>query len=334
MPRIRQLDGVRALAILAVFAHHSVHVRQFWIGVDLFFILSGFLITGVLLDSKQHGLRGFFAHFYTRRARRILVPYVVFLIVASFFIGTAWLRHWYFYILCVNLFVPLNIPFPDLFIPLWSLAVEEQFYLVWPLAVYFLSVRRLRMVCILLIAIAPLLRGTFHFTKMWPIYMWTPFRMDLLAAGSLLCLAWRSRRELIETWGAKAGIPLALGGYAALKLLAHYGMSVFANSRIGNVLSYEASLLTCMGVILYALGGKGIAWLKMRPLTYIGQISYSIYLVHLGIILRVFGKFSGAAGVLISFALCVAYASLSWFALEKRLVSRGRTAPETQLEPA
>src|SRR6516164_2635727 len=102
MPRISQLDGVRALAILAVFAHHSVHVRQLWIGVDLFFILSGFLISGVLLDSKQQGVGGFFASFYARRARRILVPYVVFLIVSSFLIGTAWLRHWYLYILLVN----------------------------------------------------------------------------------------------------------------------------------------------------------------------------------------------------------------------------------------
>jgi peptidoglycan/LPS O-acetylase OafA/YrhL len=334
MPRIRQLDGVRALAILAVFAHHSLHKPLLWIGVDLFFILSGFLITGVLLDSKQHGLGRFFAHFYAGRARRILVPYVVFLIVASFFIGTAWLRHWYFYILCVNLFVPLNITFPDLFIPLWSLAVEEQFYLVWPLAVYFLSVRRLRTVCILLIAIAPLLRGAFHFTKMWPIYMWTPFRMDLLATGSLLCLFWRSRRDLIETWGAIAGIPLALLGYVALKFLLHFGLSIYANSRIANVVTYEVSLLTCLGVMLYALGGKGIAWLKIRPLTYIGQISYSIYLVHLGIILRVFPKFPGAAGVLISFGLCIAYASVSWFALEKHLVSRGHTAAHTQLKPA
>jgi peptidoglycan/LPS O-acetylase OafA/YrhL len=341
MPRIRQLDGVRALAILLVFAYHSVHVKQlyvhvklFWIGVDLFFILSGFLITGVLLDRKQHGLGSFFARFYARRARRILVPYVMFLIVASCFVGAAWMRHWYYYVILTNLLLPLHIPFPDMFVPLWSLAVEEQFYLLWPLAVYFLRLRHLRMLCILLIAIPPLLRGTFHFADLWPIYMGTPFRMDLLATGGLLCLTWRSRRDLIEAWGAKAGIPLALAGFAALKILAHYGMSIYANSRVGNVLIYEASLLTCLGVMLYALSGKGTSWLAIRPLTYIGQISYSIYLVHLGVIIMVFPKFQVATAVVISFALSVAYASLSWFALEKRLVSRGHTAAETQLKPA
>lgn len=75
MQRIRQLDGIRAIAILAVFVHHSLHVKLMWMGVDLFFVLSGFLITGVLLDAKHHSLGNFFAHFYSRRARRILAPY-------------------------------------------------------------------------------------------------------------------------------------------------------------------------------------------------------------------------------------------------------------------
>ena len=334
MPRIRQLDGVRALAILVVFVQHSVRVLWFWIGVDLFFVLSGFLITGVLLDNKQHALSSFFAGFYARRARRILVPYLVFLVVASFFVGVGWTRHWYYYIFLTNLLLPLHIPFPAAFAPLWSLAIEEQFYLVWPLAVYFLSVRRLRVVCIFLIAIAPLLRGSFHFAKWWPVYGGTPFRMDLLATGALLCLMWRSRRVWIETWGARAGIPLGIAGLAGVRLLSHYGMSVYANSRLGNVLTYEASLLACLGMMLYALSGKGVAWLKFGPLTYIGQISYSMYLVHLGIIIMVFPKFHGPLGVLVSFPLTVAYASVSWFVLEKRLVSRGRTAAETELKTA
>jgi peptidoglycan/LPS O-acetylase OafA/YrhL len=130
MKRIPQLDGVRALAILAVFVHHALHVRLLWSGVDLFFILSGFLITRVLLDAKHHSLGGYFAHFYARRARRILAPYLLTLIVASFFVGLAWARHWYFYLLFTNLLRPLHIALPVAFEPLWSLAVEEQFYLL------------------------------------------------------------------------------------------------------------------------------------------------------------------------------------------------------------
>ncbi len=188
MSRIRQLDGLRALAIVSVFLHHALHVKLLWMGVDLFFVLSGFLITGVLTDAKRYSLAGFFGHFYSRRVRRILAPYLLMLFLASFIFGTAWLKHWYLYILLTNLLLPLGIPHPTAFDPLWSLAVEEQFYLVWPFAVYFLSTRRLRQLCIALIVLAPILRGAFLFQRHWPIYTLTPFRMDLLAAGGLLCV--------------------------------------------------------------------------------------------------------------------------------------------------
>ena len=326
MQRIRQLDGVRGLAILSVFAYHSVHTKFLWMGVDLFFILSGFLITGVLLDRKQDSLPAFLGGFYARRARRILAPYALFLLVASCVIGTAWLHQWYYYLFLTNLLAPLHLPLPGAFSTLWSLAVEEQFYLVWPWAVYVLSVRGLRTLCVLLIATAPLLRGLCHFSDHWAIFMLTPFRMDLLATGSLLCLVWRSRREWIEKWGAILGIPLAILGYAALRVLWHNGIVMSSNTSTSNVLIYESSLAACLGVMLFALGGKGTGWLKARPLTWIGQISYSMYLVHMGVIVIVFTKFHGWAGVLVSLACTIGYAAISWIALEKRLLSR-RTAP-------
>jgi peptidoglycan/LPS O-acetylase OafA/YrhL len=331
MQRIRQLDGVRGLAILAVFAYHSIHIKFLWMGVDLFFILSGFLITGVLLDRKQETLRVFLGGFYARRTRRILAPYAIFLIVASCFIGIAWTRQWYFYLFLTNLLQPLHIPLPGAFVTLWSLAVEEQFYFLWPLAVYFLSPRRLRVLCILLIVMAPLLRGLFVFADDWPAFMLTPFRMDLLATGSLLCLLWRERRESVQRWGARLGIPLAIAGYAALRVLLHYGIAMNSNTRMSNVLIYEASLVACLGVMLFALGGKGIGWLKMHPLTYIGRVSYSMYLVHMGVILMVFSKLHGWLGVLGSFVLTVAYAATLWVLLEKRLLARQPSAPQSSL---
>src|SRR5579864_1940332 len=284
MQRIRQLDGVRALAILAVFVSHSFAIRFLWMGVDVFFVLSGFLITGVLLDRKQVELGAYLRGFYGRRARRILAPYVIFLALASLVMGVAWMRYWYFYIFLANLLQPLHISFPGAFGPLWSLAVEEQFYLVWPLAVYFLSERWLGRLCVALMIVAPLLRGAFHFSDHYVIYELTPFRMDLLATGALLCLVWRSRRDVVEQWGTKAGLLLAFAGYAGLRILAHGGMYLPTNTRTSNVLVFEASLVTSLGVMLYALGGRGVGWLKFRPLTYIGQISYSMYLVHIGII--------------------------------------------------
>lgn len=320
MKRIPQLDSVRAIAILAVFCNHALKIKMMWMGVDLFFILSGFLITGVLINAKHHTLSGFFAHFYARRARRILAPYVLWLIVASFFIGVAWMRYWYMYVLLTNCFPLLRIPQPTAFDPLWSLAVEEQFYLAWPFAVYFLSERRLRNLSILLIVLAPVLRGVFHFNQHWPIYTLTPFRMDLLSAGALLWLEWERNRAGIERWGAKIGAVLAVLGFAGLGLLGHLHISTYGNSRIGNVFVYEFSLFICLGFMLYALSGWRVGWLRLRPLRYIGQISYSMYLVHMGIITLIATRIHGAAGAALALALTIGYAALSWHLMESRLL--------------
>lgn len=322
MSRIRQLDGVRALAILAVFVHHALHVKLMWMGVDLFFILSGFLITGVLLDIKDLSFGQVLARFYERRARRILIPYAVFLAVATLFVGVAWMRYWYMYVLLTNFLTPLHIPHPSAFEVLWSLAVEEQFYLVWPFAVYFLSYGNLRRLCLFLIVLAPVLRGTLHFSEHWIVYMLTPFRMDLLAIGGLLCLEWRQNPARIRAWGAKIGIPLSFAGIALLFGLSRFGYSTDGNTAVGNVLIYEGCLATCFGMMLYALGGRGIGWLQWPPLTYIGRVSYSMYLIHTGVIALVFMQFHGLAGAAIALALTLGYATVSWYVLERRLLSR------------
>jgi peptidoglycan/LPS O-acetylase OafA/YrhL len=320
MKRIPQLDSVRAIAILAVFCHHSLGIKMMWMGVDLFFILSGFLITGVLINAKHHTLGGFFAHFYARRARRVLAPYLLLLIVASFVFGLAWARHWYLYILLTNLILPLHIPHPTVFDPLWSLAVEEQFYLTWPFAVYFLSERNLRRLLILLIVLAPALRGVIHFHEHWPIYTLTPFRMDLISVGALLWLEWQHNRAGIERWGAKTGAVLAVLGFTGLGLLGRLHISTYGNSRIGNVFIYEFSLLICLGFMLYALSGWQVGWLRLRPLRYIGRISYSMYLVHVGIIMLVATRFHGAVGAALALVLTIGYAALSWHLVESRLL--------------
>ena len=320
MKRIPQLDGVRALAILAVFIHHAFEIRMLWMGVDLFFILSGFLITGILLKAKHLTLGGFFAHFYARRALRILPPYVLLLVFVSIFFGVAWMQHWYLYILLTNVLLPMHIPHPVAFDPLWSLAVEEQFYLVWPFAVYFLDTRHLRSLSILLIMLAPLLRGALHFQEEWPMHTLTPFRMDLLAAGALLWLEWQRNRDGIERSGTKVGVLLALLGFVGFGLLIHYHISTSGNSRIGNVFIYESSLCICFGFMIYALAGWRVEWLCLKPLTYIGQISYSMYLVHLSILILIGTYFHRGIAALIALALSVLYAALSWHFMESRLL--------------
>lgn len=330
MKRVPQLDSVRAIAILAVFLHHAFRVKLLWMGVDLFFILSGFLITGVLINAKRHSIGGFFAHFYARRARRILAPYLLLLVLASFFFGVYWAKHWYLYILLTNLLLPLHIVHPAAFDPLWSLAVEEQFYLVWPFAVYFLDLRNLRKLSVLLIVLAPILRGAVHFQEHWPIYTLPFFRMDLLASGALLWMEWQRNRAGIERWGTKIGASLVLMGLFGFGMLARFHVSTDNNTRLSNVFIYESSLLICFGFMLYALSGWHVGWLRMRPMMYIGKISYSMYLVHVGVLALVIVRIPGIAGIALALALTVGYSALSWYLMESRLLGR---SPKKRLEP-
>ncbi len=280
--RIDQLDGVRTLAIGAVFLHHAFHVKMLWAGVDLFFILSGFLITGILIGAKQKTLGGYFGHFYERRALRILPPYLLLLVLTSVFFGLEWARHWYLYLFLMNTLVPFKIYYLESIVVLWSLAVEEQFYLVWPFAVYRLSETGIAWMAGGLIVLAPVLRWvcTPFFRAHWHIYRLTPFRMDLLAMGALLAVMWRRHRAKIERYGMYGPIFTALAIGTLLMLSRRGGFSTAGNTREVNVWVYELSLIASTGVILWALSGRYVGVLTWAPMRYLGRISYSIYLIH------------------------------------------------------
>ena len=174
VPEIREpvLDGIRGLAIFAVLWHHLVtfsglepavrldyHLWRTgswgWVGVDLFFVLSGFLITGILYDSRSSGR--YYFNFFGRRALRILPLYygvlaVAFLVVPAFLAprsAEALTRDqaWYWLYLINVKFAFDGWPEPAYLGHFWSLAIEEQFYLIWPLVVRMLSRRRLLLVC-------------------------------------------------------------------------------------------------------------------------------------------------------------------------------------------
>jgi peptidoglycan/LPS O-acetylase OafA/YrhL len=203
--RIPQPDVVRGIAILLVLVHNlnAFTVRPFsylttygWMGVDLFFVLSGFLITGILLDSKQSAR--FFTNFYARRCLRIWpLYYVVFL---SIFVVLPLLWHqqahdifqrahpwWSYFFYLQNFFVAQPLKSFGALGVTWSLAVEELFYLVWPLFVRFLGLTQLRWVAWCIILGSPALR-LFLSNRHVLIYS-NPFcRLDGMMAGALLAL--------------------------------------------------------------------------------------------------------------------------------------------------
>ena len=204
---IPQFDGLRGLSILAVFAAHSEFLRALphahfleygRVGVDLFFVLSGFLITGILLDTRTSP--HYFRNFYARRALRIWPLYYIILtiiFVASSRLGNSFGRPtgqvWpYFYFYAQNLSSHLPIPYG--LGPTWSLAIEEQFYLTWPLLVFLLRKRFLAitLVCAVLLSLTLRVIAFKSGAPLKFIHEFTLCRLDSIALGCLAAIWLRS----------------------------------------------------------------------------------------------------------------------------------------------
>ncbi len=292
-----ELDAVRGIAVLMVVAYHaffwSYHVEQAtgiawlllrltqpgWLGVQLFFVLSGFLITGILLD--QQGAGRYFAPFYARRALRILPAYAVVLIVALV-TGVVSAR----FALVATLF--LTNLFPLLAVGLeygvlWSLAIEEQFYLVWPLAVRRLSRSALASVALLALVIGPLARGwAWMHGERVGLYFYTWFNLDGLAMGALLAL-WMRRGDVTRGRVTRAGVVCLSVATATIALGAPFGI-LTRNALLGGALQYTPWCLAAAGALaLTMIAGSGprARFVQPRWLRFYGEISYGLYLSHL-----------------------------------------------------
>jgi peptidoglycan/LPS O-acetylase OafA/YrhL len=329
--RIVALDGVRGIAILLVVLHHAFHLKLLWMGVDIFFVLSGFLITQVLLRKRDSSFRSYIGHFYLRRVQRILPAYLVCLLISALLYGSFWLKHWYLYFGAMNFLLPLQLPFV-IFLPLWSLAVEEQFYLLWPLAVFFLPRRRMVQFSIALLILAPVLRYvcTPYFNSPWAIYMLLPFRMDCMAAGGLIAFLWpeiKARIELspdVRTYFQIGAISLAIVSLIVILTLNHFGVSTWSNSQFGNLTIYETTLGLSVSVIFTALLGYLPRLFAWKPLTALATISYSIYLFHLMFLERLQTYLGVGPGTIAGIFATLLVATVSWFMLEKPILNWGK----------
>jgi peptidoglycan/LPS O-acetylase OafA/YrhL len=323
--RLTQLDGIRAVAISSVFIHHAFNIPLLWLGVDIFFVLSGFLITGILVDRKAQG-KSYFSYFYARRARRILPPYALLLVFVSTVSGLAWVAHWYWFIFLANVGAVLGqLGLSDELNPLWSLALEEQFYLIWPVAVLLLSRRGLYRFSIGLLAVVPLLRffASPYMPNHFYVYFLLPFRMDLLAAGALCALVWRDQRSWFAKWAPIARWLPALS-LALLALLSHFPIfRTNKNTSLGNMVIYEITLLLAASMLIWALGSTGrFKRLLDHPAARtLGILSYTFYLVHATMLMLVHRWHLGIlTGALVAFTLSITYALISWYVMERRLI--------------
>lgn len=295
LPRhIPELDGLRAVAILMVLAFH-LNFERFslgWTGVTLFFALSGFLITGLLLDAK--GRPHYFRNFYARRALRIFPIYYLSLSVITVIALAGgqkvtdlpyYLLYAQNYLLGATNFTP---QFPDMFNHSWSLAVEEQFYLLWPLAVLLLSRRRLLGLLALLFSLGLFSRAVILFTLNTPTLMDTPLptQLEPLAVGAALALLARSR--ISAGLLAKLGVVLALiSGVVIFSLVQATGLLAFWHpqywaNQVRNLPLMTLIALFWGGVLTYAVFGKSpfSSLLRLAPLRHVGKVSYGMYLYH------------------------------------------------------
>jgi peptidoglycan/LPS O-acetylase OafA/YrhL len=291
------LDTLRGVAVLAVVTYHGLHwwlppatsispgvkllsslASPGWLGVNLFFVLSGFLITGILLETRTRP--DYWRNFYTRRILRIFPLYfVVLLILRLQGISWTYLLLSLFYL--SNFTVALHVP--DNYGPLWSLAVEEQFYLIWPLLVRRLSSRTLAIVCLGSISLSPLLRflSASRIVPLGDPYSTTWLVSDNLAAGALIAILLRSPlATTARVRTATAG--LALLGTVFLALGFHLHL-MSRSTAAGSAFQSEPFLLLFAAALLLSLqyGDHPRVLRVTGPLRFYGYISYGLYLLHL-----------------------------------------------------
>lgn len=335
--RMPELDTLRGIAILLVLIYHgfapaqgtvAFHgvARAFlefaaigWIGVGCFFVLSGFLITGILLDSKDR--RDFFRRFYIRRALRILPIYVAVLLVLAILTAVHWSpagESWRYLGLSLLFLSNVAVIFriPTTYGVLWSLAVEEHFYMMWPAAARYLSRRGVAVVAVTICIICPALRAaSFMIGKGmgWTDYgAYTWLVADSLGTGALLAAALRSPGASRRTsWRFLSG---AYAASAALILFgARYGI-LSRSTLIGMTLRQSALNLFFLGFLASFLligSSRWEAWVFISPLQFLGAISYGVYLIHS----IVFGVLDRVAPLFYPQFLQAAGTQLSWMTL-------------------
>lgn len=288
--RDRQLDGLRAVAVtLVLYAHFLASDGSYWghVGVRLFFVLSGFLITRLLLDARsavEFEPAAALKSFYIRRALRIFPLYFALL-------GFVWLVDfeqagsaivWHAFYLS-NLWYALRNEWePWVLCHTWSLSIEEQFYLVWPLIVLLSPRRSLEriFVAVIVLSLAYRFYWPFTFTPSVARDVLPPASVDALAAGALLA-AYRTRTATWPAWVRMSWFPLAVASLTLL-WLRPIPVAPFQDwlRWIGMEVLPLVPLVVLVGCCSSKLLGPVGRLLETKPLVAMGTISYGIYLFH------------------------------------------------------
>ena len=338
LPRyIPALDGLRGIAVSLVVIYHchtklgdgllSRFAEYGWAGVNLFFVLSGFLITGIIIEGREDA--HFFRNFYARRALRIWPVYVL-LLLLNYILVPILLEHnpyhawritstapWLYYALFVQNLFTLALPGP--IGPTWSLAIEEQFYLAWAPIARRLSLRYLAVILVTAFVVSPAVRA-------WNTGLLTPthtlIHLDGLAIGSLIAVLLRMDTFSKSTWHKLGLAGIALGLFGVGLML--YRGTAFADTFLA--LGFGGMMIAA---IVSAPGSFYARVLCAWPLKSIGTISYGLYMMHILVFVVIgnfelrmlqYGTLGNLAVVASRIVLSLGFAALLWVGFEKPIL--------------
>jgi peptidoglycan/LPS O-acetylase OafA/YrhL len=355
MRHVRSLDGLRAVAVLLVILYHYEYLGFGWIGVQVFFVLSGYLITNILLHEKRRSYGDYLKRFYWRRVLRIFPLYYGYLAL----MGAAFLligeppilpRIWEYLLTYTYNFARLGHGDPGgfTFVHFWSLAIEEQFYLLWPTLVFFLPARSFKRFIVALIFLAPVFRFAL---AAWlgsrahdPSYV--GLAVNMVTVSHLDAFAWGGLIAAFELRKIRAPLRLfrwSLAGAVALGLAfmvweAHQGHRLSWNSLgfpnhpyrgFQHVWGYTVvNGVSALAVLCSVRGAAPARFLSSPAMVRIGRISYGMYVFHLPI----YGRFHeylrpeayslpGAAVFVVYLLVVIAVSELSFRFYESRFLA-------------
>lgn len=357
MKYLRGLDGVRAVAILLVMLFHFYYLLEVgWIGVQLFFVLSGYLITSILLEDKRDTVLSFYLkRFYWRRSLRVFPLYYLYLLfVAIAFLITGYPGDFlstspFLFTYTYNYFPLFNeLNFDTLFTHFWSLSVEEQFYLIWPFIIFFFDKRVLKFVIGGIILLSPLLRfavgfvleGQFDASNIGEIiYRLTPMQLDGFAFGAAIPVfaldekRWRFKPLFLAFLLLFVGVGLVnMLSFGEAKSISwsSLGFPIGAMDFFSHVWSYSLINLLSLFLILYTIKGDNndllIKLFNSKVMVEIGRVSYGLYVYH-WVLFALYRKYIGrmidskALSFLLFLLICYIVSYLSYRFFESRFIS-------------
>lgn len=328
MERNYALDGLRAIAVIAVIAFHCdlPGAMGGYIGVDLFFVLSGYLITGMLVQEKQAAGSINYGHFLARRASRLLPA--IFAILCAYLAleltmiqSGKGLRDATLAAFAISDYAYAWLHVPKVLNHTWSLAVEQKFYLIWPFVIGAIAtMKRAKAIKILIAIYVATTVWRFVDYLAWQDWNWTYHRFDTrlsgFSAGATLALVpfkfsdwWRPHVEK-----------------AALTILVVTMFLDSWKSAAGIFIAIPVAELVAVALIICVTSGAGELrqLLMAKPVVYVGAISYGIYLWHYPISLILRGGFDRLGTFGLTLLLSTLFATASWFLIERPVSVRVR----------